>query len=225
MAYQDAWNIQHRLSRMYLDHMAGKTKTTGENTLLLVEHPPVYTVGYRTDENVNQSDEKRLKNLGAEFYKIRRGGLITFHGPGQLVAYPILNLGDFKKSVKWYVCCLEKTLIKTCAKFGITACATSDIGVWVNQNKIAAIGIGARRFITMHGIGLNCNTDLDWFSHIVPCGISGEGKGVTNLSKELNRDVTVEETAGLFVDSFCEVFECDSVHKDLTDVKSNITYS
>ncbi|XP_064639353.1 octanoyl-[acyl-carrier-protein]:protein N-octanoyltransferase LIPT2, mitochondrial-like [Lineus longissimus] len=225
MAFSDALNIQHTLSRMHLDHLAGKTTTPGKNTLLLVEHPPVFTIGYRTDENVDKTDEERLKNLGADFHKIRRGGLVTFHGPGQLVAYPVLNLRDFKKSIRWYVCCLEKSLIKTCAKLGVTASITSDIGVWVNRNKIAALGISARRFVTTHGISLNCNTDLDWFSHIVPCGISGEEKGVTSLSKELDRDVTVEETAELFVDSFCEIIDCDSVHKDVKSFDNVINCS
>uniref|UniRef100_A0A8C1II11 lipoyl(octanoyl) transferase n=1 Tax=Cyprinus carpio TaxID=7962 RepID=A0A8C1II11_CYPCA len=109
-----------------------------------------------------------------------RGGLITFHGPGQLVCYPVLNLGCFRKSVRWYVCELERTVIKTCGQFGIEASTSPDTGVWAGDNKICAIGIHCGRYITSHGLALNCNTDMSWFDNIVPCGIMG--KGVTSLS-------------------------------------------
>ncbi|CAG9772945.1 unnamed protein product [Ceutorhynchus assimilis] len=158
--------------------------------------------------------EKLVKTwkVGAEFYKTNRGGLITFHGPGQLVVYPILNLKHFKPSIKWYVCHLEKTIIHLCQKYGLTGETSPHTGVWIGDNKICAIGIHGSRFITTHGLALNCNTDLGWFDHIVPCGI--EGRGVTSLSKELKRNVSIDEVIPEFVDSFCTIFECESLDID-----------
>lgn len=148
----------------------------------------------------------QLRLLGADIHRTNRGGLITFHGPGQLVCYPVLNLGSFKKSVRWYVCQLEKTVIRLCSKFGIKASTSPHTGVWVGDNKICAVGIHCGRYITSHGLALNCNTDLTWFDHIVPCGI--EGKGVTSLSAELQRDVSVGETIPQLLEAFQEQFTC-----------------
>jgi lipoyl(octanoyl) transferase len=177
-----------------------------KNVLILTEHPPVYTIGIRT-KNYTIKDEEKLRDLGAEFHKTNRGGLITFHGPGQLVAYPIINLKNFQPSVRWYVCHIEKTVINLCAKYGIKAGITDDTGVWVDDRKICAIGIHASRYITTHGLALNCNTDLSWFKHIVPCGI--EGKDVTSLSRELKRDVMISEVVPRLLKSFGEVFQAD----------------
>uniref|UniRef100_A0A9J7XDQ5 lipoyl(octanoyl) transferase n=1 Tax=Cyprinus carpio carpio TaxID=630221 RepID=A0A9J7XDQ5_CYPCA len=139
-----------------------------------------------------------------------RGGLITFHGPGQLVCYPVLNLGCFRKSVRWYVCELERTVIKTCAQFGIEASTSPDTGVWAGDNKICAIGIHCGRYITSHGLALNCNTDMSWFDNIVPCGIMG--KGVTSLSRELGRDVPTEEAVPKLLEAFTEQFNCTLIY-------------
>lgn len=195
------------------------------NTLLLVEHDPVYTIGIRS-KKYTEEDEKKLKNLGAEFYKTDRGGLITFHGPGQLVAYPILNLKQFKPSVKWYISQIEQMIIRLCAEFGIIGATTSDTGVWVNDKKICAIGVHGSRYITTHGLALNCNTDLTWFNHIVPCGI--EGKGVTSISKELDVNVTIENVLPKFEKIFAETFQCSLVlyppneaEKLLLNIKNN----
>lgn len=173
------------------------------NVLILTEHNPVYTIGIRT-KDYSIDDEQRLLQLGAEFHKTNRGGLITFHGPGQLVAYPILNLKNFTPSLKWYVCTIEKTVIDVCRKFNIDAQTTSDVGIWVDDRKICAIGVHGSRYITSHGLALNCNTDLRWFDHIVPCGI--EGKGVTSLSSELKRDVSIDEVTPTFIGSFENYF-------------------
>lgn len=178
-----------------------------KNIIILTEHNPVYTIGIRT-RNYTIEEEEKLKNLGAEFYRTNRGGLITFHGPGQLVAYPILNLKNFEPSVRWYVCHIEKTIIDLCKKHEITARTTEDTGVWVENRKICAIGIHASRYITTHGLALNCDVSLDWFSHIVPCGL--EGKEVTSLSKELKRNVSIQEIAPEFISSFQEVFQCST---------------
>lgn len=175
------------------------------NTLVLVEHNPVYTVGIR-NKGYTEEDEKKLKGLGAEFYRTNRGGLITFHGPGQLVAYPILNLKQFKTSVRWYVCQIEKMIIRLCAEFGIKGETCADTGIWVNDRKICAIGIHGSRYITMHGLALNCNTDLTWFDHIVPCGI--EGKEVTSISKEINTNVSIQDVMPLLAIAFQDQFDC-----------------
>ncbi|CAH1781350.1 unnamed protein product [Owenia fusiformis] len=176
--------------------------------LILVEHEPVYTIGKRTKEYTIE-ERQRLEALGADFYKTNRGGLITYHGPGQLVAYPILNLANYKRSINWYMCTLTKTIIGTCRQFNIEASSSSDVGVWVGNNKICAMGVHASRFITMHGIALNCNTDMTWFNHIVPCGLVG--KGVTSISQELNQNVTIEDAEGPFLKSFSDSFKCEIV--------------
>lgn len=176
-----------------------------KNVIILTEHNPVYTIGIRT-KNYSVDDEEKLRRLGAEFHKTNRGGLITFHGPGQLVAYPIINLKNFEPSVRWYVCHIEKTVIDLCKKHGISAKTTEDTGVWVDNRKICAIGIHASRYVTSHGLALNCNIDLTWYDHIVPCGL--EGKEVTSLSKELARNVTIEDTTPELIASFQDIFQC-----------------
>lgn len=134
VAYRSGLQIQQQYIRQHLDSLS-----QNPNTVLLCEHDPVYTVGIRRAPYPAE-EEQRLKDLGAEFIRTNRGGLITFHGPGQMVCYPILNLGCFKKSVRWYVCELEKTVIKMCGMFGIKASTSPDTGVWVGNNKICAIG-------------------------------------------------------------------------------------
>ncbi|XP_051171482.1 putative lipoyltransferase 2, mitochondrial [Leptopilina boulardi] len=178
------------------------------NTLLLLEHNPVYTVGIR-NKGYTIDDENKLKSLGAEFFKTNRGGLITFHGPGQLVAYPIINLKNFQNGVKWYVCQIEKMIIRLCAEFGIKGKTSPDTGVWVDDKKICAIGIHASRYVTTHGLALNCNMDLSWFDHIDPCGI--QDKGVTSISKEMQMNVKVEDVLPLFKNAFQDQFQCSLI--------------
>nr|XP_045594698.1 putative lipoyltransferase 2, mitochondrial isoform X2 [Procambarus clarkii] len=168
----------------------------------------VYTTGLREYEYTAEV-EARLKSTGADFHHTNRGGLITFHGPGQLTVYPILHLKSFNSGIKWYVCALERTVIRTLQLLGITgAHTTPHTGVWVGENKLCAIGIQGRH-ITTHGLALNCNVDLKWYDHIVPCGL--DDKGTTSVSKELNRDVTVDEVEPYFLKSFSEVFQCKLV--------------
>lgn len=178
------------------------------NTLVILEHKPVYTVGIR-DKVYTVEEETKLKNLGAEFWRTNRGGLITFHGPGQLVAYPVLDLKQFRSSVKWYVDQLECMVISLCAEFGIKAQTSPHTGVWVDDRKICAIGIHGSRYITTHGLALNCNNDLTWFDYIVPCGI--EGKSVTSISKELDVDVKVDDVLPIFINTFRDQFECELI--------------
>ncbi|XP_068172794.1 octanoyl-[acyl-carrier-protein]:protein N-octanoyltransferase LIPT2, mitochondrial [Antennarius striatus] len=181
------------------------TRSGSAHALLLCQHPPVYTTGIR-HKPYPPAQLDRLRLLGADVHRTNRGGLITFHGPGQLVCYPVLNLSSFQKSVRWYVGALEETILSLCSGFGIRASTSPHTGVWVGDNKICAIGIHCGHWVTSHGLALNCNTDLSWFRHIVPCGVPG--KGVTSLSAELQRDVGVDETVPHLLHAFRERFCC-----------------
>ncbi|GLG97640.1 Uncharacterized protein GBIM_04369, partial [Gryllus bimaculatus] len=200
MDYRTALKLQYLLAS---NHKNPSLCEKTNNTLVLIEHDPVYTVGIR-DKSYSHEDEKKLKALGAEFHRTNRGGLITFHGPGQLVVYPIINLKEFKPSMRWYVSQLENTVIALCKKYDITASTSPHTGVWVEDRKICAIGIHGSRFVTTHGIALNCSTNLEWFSHIVPCGI--EGKEVTSLTNERNELISIENAIPIFLSCFSEQF-------------------
>lgn len=174
-----------------------------------------YFTGIRTN-SYNAEEEERLKKLGADFYKTSRGGLITFHGYGQLIAYPILNLKNFRSSVRWYVGQIEKSIIDMCKKYDLEAETTKDTGVWIEGNrKICAIGIHVSRHVTTHGLALNCNTDLNWFNHIVPCGL--EGKAVTSLTKECGKEISKDDAIPNFIESFQNIFECQTNKIDKED--------
>merc|ERR1712043_10028 len=183
-----------------------------------------YTTGIRSNV-YDVNEELRLQNLGAEFYRSNRGGLITFHGPGQLVAYPILDLRQFVPNtsnqsgmkltlmgMKWYVDTLEEIVIQTLGKnFGLIGYRSPDTGVWVQdsegkEKKICAMGVHNSDLVTCHGLALNCDIDLSWFDHIVPCGI--EGKGVTSLTNQLQKTITVQETQSKLVKEFENCFSC-----------------
>ncbi|XP_061395095.1 putative lipoyltransferase 2, mitochondrial [Musca vetustissima] len=211
--YQQGLQLQK-----FLTNQSNEPFTEFRNYLVLQEFEPVYTIGIRT-KGYTQEDEERLRKLGAEFYKTNRGGLITFHGPGQLVAYPLLHLKQFKPSMRWYVANLEQMVIETCKQMGVAnATTTEDTGIWVDgERKICAIGVHGSRYVTTHGIGFNCCTDLKWFDHIVPCGI--EGKGVTSLSEELKRNVTIEETSEKLIETFGKVFRCDTVEYNKVELE------
>lgn len=217
LSYQKALNAQlvisNGLKQKYTSHLNQSNKRDHErghtiaesfstrnqvtNSLLLVEHEPVYTIGIRTqqynDSYVAELGRKLAENnLSAELVNTNRGGLITFHGPGQLVAYPILDLNDFgktipKRSVKAYVRLLENTIIDTLDMIGLEGAHTVHEypGVWLNkgERKIAFIGISCKRFVTMHGVSINCDCDLSWFDHITSCGI--EDKAITSIRQEL----------------------------------------
>ncbi|XP_068440656.1 octanoyl-[acyl-carrier-protein]:protein N-octanoyltransferase LIPT2, mitochondrial [Clinocottus analis] len=196
-----------RLQQLYVErHRSGPA-----HALLLCQHPAVYTTGLRQHPYPGPLLD-RLRLLGADVHRTNRGGLITFHGPGQLVCYPVLHLGSFTKSVRWYVSELERTVISVCSRFGVVASTSPHTGVWVADNKICAIGIHCGRYVTSHGLALNCNTDMSWFDHVVPCGIVG--KGVTSLSAELQRDVGVDEAVPHLLDAFRDRFNCRLADED-----------
>lgn len=183
--YLAAWDLQR-------DVHAGVVEGTRPATVLLLEHPPVYTAGKRTDPHERPADPG-----GADVIDVDRGGKITFHGPGQLVGYPIVRLPDHVKVVD-YVRRVEESLIRACAELGVTtARVPGRSGVWLRaddkgpERKVAALGIRVSRGVTMHGFSLNCDVDLDWYDRFVPCGIADAG--VTTLSHELGRPVRVAD--------------------------------
>ncbi|KAF0312072.1 putative lipoyltransferase 2, mitochondrial [Amphibalanus amphitrite] len=182
--------------------------------LLLLEHRPVYTVGRRQQGADTAAEEARLRRLGAEFERTGRGGLITFHGPGQLVAYPMLNLRQLGvPGPRRYVCLLEQAIIDVCGRLGVSAATSPHTGVWVGDNKVCALGIHlTQRVLTSHGLALNCSVDLDWFRHIVPCGIAD--KFVTSLTAELGRPVAVAEAAPLVAEALAARLGCRLVWED-----------
>lgn len=184
--------------------------------LLFVEHPPVYTLGKSGNiENVLISEEMRSMK-GIEFFRTNRGGDITFHGPGQIVGYPILDLEKFYTDIGKYLRNIEEAIILTLAEYGIKGDRSpGETGVWIDpeikgkERKICAIGVRSSRWITMHGFALNVNTDLDYFNFIVPCGITD--KQVTSLEKELGRNMDFEEVKEKVKNNFSIVFESDLV--------------
>ncbi|GAB4025649.1 lipoyl(octanoyl) transferase LipB [Spirosoma koreense] len=210
--YQAAWDKQERLFATVVEQkLANRARPATEqlptpNYLLFCEHPHVYTMGTSGHAEHLLVDEARLRTeLGATFFKIRRGGDITYHGPGQLVGYPILDLDNFFTDIHRYMRLLEESIIATLADYGLSAGRIEGLtGVWLGADatndptagparKICAMGVKASRWVTMHGFALNVNTDLQYFSHIVPCGIAD--KAVTSLAKELGHRVALDEVA------------------------------
>ena len=194
--------------------MPGKDKQPPEivdDYLFLCQHHPVYTVGIRTKEYMDTDVINRLKELDADYQYTDRGGLITFHGPGQLVCYPVLNLKNYGLTLRCYIHKLEQVVMETCKQFGVETHRTNDVGIWIGNDKIAAIGVHCQRHVTSHGLALNCNTDLSWFGHIVPCGL--HGKSVTSLSRQLDENVTIEHVTPHLLDRFQGVFGCEFLEK------------
>ena len=204
--YKEAWDYQEKLFREVVDVKLENRKLpedqqkTTINYLLFCEHPHVYTLGKSgNEENLLLSDEG-LKQKEATYYKINRGGDITYHGPGQLVGYPIIDLDNFLTDIHIYLRNLEEAIILTLEDYGITAGRIKgSTGVWLdhlekkNPRKICAIGVKTSRWVTMHGFALNVNADLDYFNNIIPCGIAD--KAVTSLNKELNKTMDMDEVA------------------------------
>jgi lipoyl(octanoyl) transferase len=196
--YQPAWELQDELAQQRRERRIG-------DRLLLLEHFPVFTIGRGGDERNLLAGPERLRELGAEFVRIDRGGDITFHGPGQLVAYPIVELRD-PLDLRRYVRSLEAAIIATAESFGVPAHRSQGLtGVWVEgDRKLAAIGVRVKRGVTTHGLALNVNTDLRWFAEMVPCGI--HDKEVTSLARELGRPIEMEEVEDRLADALANLF-------------------
>jgi lipoate-protein ligase B len=202
--YQRAASLQESLVSLFLASKPPSNTLSPAPHIITAEFTPVYTCGRREVGNVSIEQQEFLRADGkADFVEAMRGGQTTFHGPGQLVAYPIVDLRTHKLSPRCYVGMLEKSLIATCAHYGITAMTTENTGVWTSDDdKIAAIGVHMRRNITSHGVGLNVNTDLWWFDRIVACGL--EGKRTTSFTKEGVEGQGVKSVGVRFVQEVAE---------------------
>jgi lipoyl(octanoyl) transferase len=202
LAYGHAAELQRHL----LEKVAAGQE---ENTLLFVEHDPVLTLGANFHEENLLLTEQDYNQRGIKLQKTERGGDVTYHGPNQLVIYPIFNLNHFGKDLHKWLRDLEETIILSLQHFNLNGIREPDIntGVWVNSKKIAAIGIKVRRWVSMHGIALNCNNDLSPFETIIPCGI--KDYGVTSLAQETGREITVEEAKPVVAKAFEHVFQLE----------------
>ena len=198
-SYKETWDLQETLLKQNVTKKAAEVSRRDTiHHLLFVEHPPVFTLGKSGHADNILIGETELADKGIEFFHINRGGDITFHGPGQLVGYPILDLDKFKTDLGWYLRSLEEVIIRTLAAYGIIGeRSKGETGVWLDaslkgrERKICAMGIKCSRWITMHGFALNVNTDLDYFNYIIPCGI--KDKQVTSIAKELGHAVDMQE--------------------------------
>ena len=192
--YQQTWDLQKKLQ-------SRRIKNEIEDTVLLVEHEPVYTFGKNADENhllQNYPDDVNI-------FHIERGGDITFHGPGQLVGYPIIDLHNYKMSISWFMRSLEDVIINTLMHYGIAANRKEGLtGVWVKDEKIAALGVRISRWVTMHGFALNVNTQLHYYDSIIPCGIFEYG--VTSMEKVLRKEIDMDEVKHVLIQQFENVF-------------------
>jgi len=193
-AYKKSWNFQKSLLKK-------RSNNEINDTLIFVEHEPVYTLGKNANENhILQNYPEEIKT-----FHIERGGDVTYHGPGQLVGYPILDLREYKKSISWYMRTLEQIIIDTLSEFNIQADRKNGLtGVWYKNEKIAALGVRVSKWITMHGFSLNINPDLNYYKSIIPCGIFEYG--VTSMSKILNEDVDKESVKSALKIKFLDQF-------------------
>ena len=203
MEYLDAFNYQEKLMKEIIElKLKNRDRTDGEyeetpNYLLFVEHPHVYTLGKSGDEHNMLANSDKLKEINATFLKTNRGGDITYHGFGQLVGYPVLDLDNFKSDIHLYMRNLEEVIVRTIAEYGLKGeRSEGETGVWLDvgkpyQRKICAMGVKTSKWVTMHGFALNVNTDLRYFEYIIPCGI--KDKSVTSLQRELERKFSQDE--------------------------------
>ncbi len=222
IAYQEAWEYQTRiheeLKARKMDNRrrreAGLQEESQSHRLLFCEHPPVYTLGKSGSLDHLLLDEAGLEQEGFEFFKINRGGDITYHGPGQIVGYPIFDLDCFFTDVHRYVRGLEEAIIRTIAAYGLSGVRVKEYtGVWLEpsngrpQRKICAIGVHLSRWVTLHGFAFNVNPQLNHFNNIIPCGIADQDKAVTSLALELGQSVNIEEVKNKLKGHFAEIFE------------------
>ncbi len=220
MDYKEAWDFQQNLFDEIVEikkkNRKNNTNLKTPNYFLFVEHPHVYTLGKNGNHSNLLIDENQLKNKNASFYKINRGGDITYHGPGQIVGYPILDLENFFTDIHKYLRFLEQTVIETLDNFGIKGERNhGKTGVWIDINtplpkKICAMGVRASRWVTMHGFALNVNVDLDYFNNIIPCGLTDNV--VTSINKELNQSETdITEIKDVLKSCFSETFNSEFI--------------
>ena len=216
--YKDTWDYQEELFKEIVDlkiQQRNSPEIVTPNYFLYVEHSHVYTLGKSGDFSNLLLSEKQLTEKGATFYKINRGGDITYHGPGQIVGYPILDLENFFTDIHKYLRFLEEAIILTLAEYGLkTERSPGETGVWFDvgtpfARKICALGVRASRWVTMHGFALNVNADLGYFDNIIPCGI--RGKAVTSMHVELGKEVDEQEVKDKILKHFSVLFESSFV--------------
>lgn len=222
MDYKACWDYQEALfnetilTKVNNRDLPSSEQRSTSNYLLFVEHPHVYTLGKSGDEKNLLLNQEELAEKDASYYKINRGGDITYHGPGQLVAYPILDLDHFFTDIHRYLRLLEETIIRTIKEYGVIGeRSIGETGVWIEPEhplrarKICAMGVRCSRWVTMHGWGFNVNADLDYFGNIIPCGISN--KSVTSLHKEIGREVNMGEIKERLLHHFVDLFEAELI--------------
>ena len=217
--YKETWDFQEAVFQktidVKVDNRRNDNSNPTENHFIFVEHPHVYTLGKSGDISNLLLSEEQLKQKGATYYKINRGGDITYHGPGQIVGYPILDLDNFFTDIHKYLRFLEEVIIKTLAEYGIKSeRSNGETGVWLDvgtpfARKICALGVRTSRWVTMHGFALNVNVNLGYFDNIIPCGI--KGKAVTSMEAELNRKVPMEEVQEKILKHFKKLFEVEFI--------------
>ena len=208
VTYENGMRLQQKLAEM-------RQRDEVEDQLLLLEHPPVITLGRGGDAANLLASPDVLRRERVRFFETTRGGDITYHGPGQVVGYPIVHLGEGSRDVRKYVTRLEEVLIRTVAEYGIVADRVDGKrGIWVGSHKIAAIGVRIARWVTSHGWALNVNTNLDHFNLITPCGI--RGTGVTSIARQTGRAIDVDEVRQVLASKFAEVFERELVPREET---------
>ena len=219
--YQKAWKKQekifNKIINVKIQNRKDNSQIPTENYILVCSHPHVYTLGKRGNEKHLLINKKIIKEKKLEYYKINRGGDITYHGPGQIVIYPILDLENFFTDIHLYLRKLEEATIRTLKYFNIDAGRINKLtGVWVdtessNPKKICAMGVKCSRWVTMHGLALNISTDLSYFNNIVPCGIND--KAVTSIEKETNKKISIDIVKNEIVNNLSKVFEFELINK------------
>lgn len=222
MDYKTCWDYQEELFNSIVEQkiknrdLPVEKRIPTKNYLLFVEHPHVYTLGKSGDEKNLLVNDSQLQENKATYYKINRGGDITYHGPGQLVAYPIMDLDNFFTDIHKYLRFLEETIIKTLFEYGIVSGRSKgETGVWLDETdqikarKICAFGVRCSRWVTMHGWGFNVNADLNYFNNIIPCGI--KDKSVTSLNVELGKQIEMKEIKEKLKNHFAQLFEAQLI--------------
>lgn len=229
--YQEAWDFQTGIFNDILSvksqnrQLAPDQQRLTDNYLIFCTHPHVYTLGKSGKEENLLIDEERLRQLGATYHRINRGGDITYHGPGQIVVYPVIDLENFFTDIHKYMRLLEESVIQTCRYFGVECGRIPGLtGAWVDPHddsrarKICALGVKTSRWVTMHGLAFNVNTDLSFFRHIVPCGI--DDKAVTSLATELGKEQDMSRVATVLKNKIAELFEMELDDQGHHDTRS-----
>lgn len=215
-SYQDVWDWQKYLQQMIIRRR--KAGIVPPNYLLLCEHAPVYTLGKSADISNLKITKEKIDANNWTIHHINRGGDITFHGPGQITGYPIMDLDQFYHDLHRYVRELEEVIINVISHFGLKGGRIKEFtGVWLDvdkssKRKICAIGVHISRWVTMHGFALNVNTPLSYFDHIIPCGIVDPDKSVTSIQKEIGEEVDISRVKQLICEEFCKIFDCELIH-------------